>query len=124
MPRYDFRCKECSHTFTVTYVSVGAVDENLPQCPECGANELSRLIKRVNLLTSEDRRLENLADPSRLAGLDEEDPRAVGKMMRDMANELGEDPGEEFNEVVDRLEAGESPESIEQSMDISGMDDI
>jgi len=29
---------------------------------------------------------------------------------------MGEDMGEEFNEVVDRLEKGESPESIEGSM--------
>jgi Flp pilus assembly protein TadB len=36
--------------------------------------------------------------------------------MRKMGNEMGEDLGEEFDEVVDRLEAGEDPESIEQSM--------
>jgi len=33
-----------------------------------------------------------------------------------MGSEMGEDLGPEFNEVVDRLESGEDPESIEKSM--------
>jgi hypothetical protein len=33
---------------------------------------------------------------------------------------MGEDLGPEFNEVVDRLEAGEDPESIESSLASSG----
>ena len=33
-----------------------------------------------------------------------------------MSNEMGEDLGDEFKEVVDRLESGEDPEAIEQSM--------
>ena len=36
--------------------------------------------------------------------------------MRSLSREMGEDMGDEFNEVVDRLEKGEAPESIEESM--------
>ncbi|MDX1416725.1 MAG: hypothetical protein R3293_21165 [Candidatus Promineifilaceae bacterium] len=61
-------------------------------------------------------------DDSSMAGLDEEDPRALGRFMRKMSNEMGEDMGAEFNEVVDRLEKGESPESIEESMPDLGND--
>ena len=39
-----------------------------------------------------------------------------------MSQEMGEDLGDEFKEVVDRLEAGEDPESIEQSMPELGGD--
>jgi len=46
----------------------------------------------------------------------EHDPQALGKMMRQMGNEMGEDLPTEFNEVVDRLEAGQSPEEIEASI--------
>jgi hypothetical protein len=46
----------------------------------------------------------------------EEDPKALGKMMRKMSNEMGEDLGPEFGEVIGRLEAGQSPEEIEKSM--------
>jgi hypothetical protein len=57
-----------------------------------------------------------MMDESALAGLDEEDPRALGQFMRKMSREMGEDMGEEFNEVIDRLEKGQSPEDIEAAM--------
>ncbi len=42
-------------------------------------------------------------------------------MMRKMGNEMGEDVGPEFDEVVDRLEAGQSPEDIEKAIpDLEG----
>ena len=43
-------------------------------------------------------------DPdSMMAGLDEEDPRSLGRFMRKMGSEMGEDLGDEFDEVVGRL---------------------
>jgi hypothetical protein len=50
------------------------------------------------------------------ADVDENDPRAMARMMRQMSEEAGEDMPPEFDEVVGRLEAGESPEEIEQTM--------
>jgi Flp pilus assembly protein TadB len=53
--------------------------------------------------------------------VDENDPRSMARMMRRMGSEMGEELPEEFNDVVDRLEAGESPEEIEQDMpDLGG----
>jgi Flp pilus assembly protein TadB len=40
----------------------------------------------------------------------------MGRWMRKMSREMGEDLGPEFDEVVGRLEAGEDPEEIERSM--------
>jgi hypothetical protein len=37
-------------------------------------------------------------------------------MMRKMSQEMGEDIGPEFDEVVDRLESGQSPEDIEKAI--------
>ncbi len=37
-------------------------------------------------------------------------------MMRQMSQEIGEDMGPEFDEVIGRLEAGQSPEDIEQAI--------
>lgn len=54
-------------------------------------------------------------DLSSLEGV-EEDPRALGRMMRKMGSEMGEDLPPEFDEVVDRLEAGQSPEDIESAL--------
>lgn len=55
------------------------------------------------------------SNPDALDGLDE-DPQAMGRLMRKMSSEMGEDLGPEFDEVVDRLEKGQSPEEIEASM--------
>jgi hypothetical protein len=60
--------------------------------------------------------LDSLDPDSMLAGVDEEDPRSLGKFMRKMSSEMGEDLGDEFDEVVNRLESGESPEEIEKTM--------
>ena len=46
----------------------------------------------------------------------EDDPKAMGQMMRKMGKEMGEDMPPEFDEVVGRLEAGQSPEEIESAV--------
>lgn len=69
---------------------------------------------------SEESRLESMADPSGWGDFDENDPKSMARMMKKMGTEMGEDLGPEFSEVVDRLEAGEDPESIESSLAPSG----
>jgi len=69
---------------------------------------------------SEESRLESMADPTSWGDFDENDPRSMARMMKKMGNEIGEDLGPEFDEVVDRLEAGEAPESIDTSLDSGG----
>jgi len=46
----------------------------------------------------------------------EDDPKAMGQMMRKMGKEMGEELPPEFDEVVGRLEAGQSPEEIESAV--------
>ena len=46
----------------------------------------------------------------------ENDPREMGRVMRKMGKEMGEELPPEFNEVVDRLEKGQSPEEIESAV--------
>jgi len=48
-----------------------------------------------------------------MSGLDENDPKSMGRWMRKMAAESGEAMPAEFDEVVGRLESGEDPENIE-----------
>lgn len=114
MPIYEYRCNTCRRRVTILVRSFST--PYTPKCDRCGSTDLRRLISRVAVLHSEESRLEALADPSNLADLDENDPKSLARWMRRMSNELGEDLGDEFNEVVDRLEAGESPEEIEKSM--------
>jgi len=116
VPIYEYHCQDCRRRVTVFLRSFAAAEAAVPKCPICGSENLSRLISRVTMLRSEEGRLEDLADPSNLAGLDEDDPKSIGRWMRRMGGELGEDLGDEFGEVIDRLEAGQSPEEIETAM--------
>src|SRR3990170_176891 len=43
-----------------------------------------------------------------LEGLDESDPRAMAAWARRMRTEMGDDAGPEMDEMIDRLERGES----------------
>jgi putative FmdB family regulatory protein len=116
MPIYEYRCSDCKKKISVFFRSLSAVDHSQARCPTCGGANLSRLVSRVRAIRSEESRLENMADDSALSGLDENDPQSMGRWMRKMAAESGEAMPGEFDEVVGRLESGESPESIEKSM--------
>lgn len=122
MPVYEYRCQNCRQLvrLTFTFSEYGKVE---PMCPNCESMNLTRRIGRIAMAKSEDARMDGMMDESALAGLDEDDPRSLGKFMRKMSNEMGEDMGDEFNEVVGRLEKGESPDSIEQSMPDLGAGD-
>jgi putative FmdB family regulatory protein len=120
MPIYEYRCAGCRRRVSIWWKTFGEAEAGRPVCPRCGGTELSRLMSRVAVLRSEESRLDDMADPASFGDLDENDPRAMARWMRRMSAEMGEDLGDDFGEVVDRLEAGESPESIEESMPDSG----
>lgn len=121
MPTYDYRCQNCRRRFDkfFTYHEYGTKPV---VCPHCGSENVQRKIGRIRVARSEASRLESFSDSADLAGL-EDDPRALGKMMRQMSGELGEEMGPEFHEVVGRLESGQSPEQIEQDLPDLGLDD-
>jgi putative FmdB family regulatory protein len=115
MPIYEYRCRNCHRRVSILLRGFEAANAR-PKCTYCGHDELDRLVSRVAVLRSEETQLDNLADSSALGDLDENDPRSIGRWMKKMSGEAGEDLGDEFREVVDRLEAGQSPEDIESSM--------
>ncbi len=121
MPTYEYRCLKCSKRFDVMmrYSEYGKKEV---LCPHCQSNHVTRKIGRIRIARSDESRLEAMADPAALAGI-EDDPIAMGKMMRQMGSQLGEDMGPEFNEVVSRLERGDSPDEIEKDIPDLGMDD-
>ena len=108
MPVYEYRCESCGryHQQLVLVLSTYQV----PPCPRCGKPTLRKLVSRFAVKRSEDSRLDDLADPSSFADVDENDPRSVARWARKMGDTLGEDLGPEFDEMVDRMEAGEMPD--------------
>ena len=130
MPYYDYRCEQCEK-INRFFFSFKEYDSAEPNCKNCGSSSLRRRIRRVALAKSEESRMDSMMDDSTLAALEDEDPRALGRFMRQMSSEMGEPMDDEFGEVVDRLEKGQSPEDIEAAMpDLAadggggGMDDV
>lgn len=117
VPIYEYRCNQCRRKTTVFVRSFSAAVE--PACERCGSRDLARLISRFAVVRSEESRLEDLAGPSSLAGLDEDDPRSIAQWARRMGDAAGEDLGPEWDEMVDRMEAGELPDDL----DGDGLDD-
>jgi putative FmdB family regulatory protein len=120
MPTYQYRCLACQRRFEIfmTYTEYG---QKPIHCTHCGSENVIRRIGRIRVAKSEESRLDAISDPSALEGL-EDDPKALGRMMRKMSSEMGEDLGPEFSEVVDRLEAGQNPEEIEKALPDLGND--
>jgi len=111
MPVYEYRCHGCKRRVSVFFRSFNSISD--PVCPQCGSTQLTKLVSRVAVMKSEESRLEDLADPSTLSGLDENDPKSVARWARKMGQELGEDLGPEYEEMIDRMEAGEMPDDEE-----------
>ena len=101
MPVYEFACNACGQLTSVFVRSVNSpVDA---KCERCGGTDLGRLVSRFAVL-----RRAGSGDGMSLDDLDENDPRAMAAFARQMQRESGEEMGPEFDEMVGRLESGES----------------
>jgi putative FmdB family regulatory protein len=120
MPTYEYRCQECQRRFSV-FMTFAEYGKKAVVCPHCKSERVQRKIGKVRVARSADISPDNLPDPSSLEGL-EEDPRALGRMMRQMSQQVGEEMPPEFDEVVGRLEKGQSPEDIERDLPDLGAD--
>ncbi len=114
MPTYRYHCLSCKKRFEL-FMTFQEYGLKPVACPACGSEKVERRIERIRVLKDDAARLARMADPESLARIDD-DPKALGKMMREMESGLGEKMGSEFDEVVDRLESGQTPEAIEREL--------
>ncbi len=106
MPIYEYECADCRRR--VSLLIRAAADAAAPTCPRCGSAALSRLMSRFASPKSEDARMDSLGDSSSFGDLDENDPASVGRFMKKMGREFGEDLGDDFEEAMDEtLAAGD-----------------
>lgn len=116
MPIYEYRCAECGRKFEALVRKTQ--EESSLRCPRCGSGNMKRLISRFRSIKSEEARLESLTDPSRLAGLDENDPASMARWLKRMGGELGEDISrEEIDQMADELASGKA---LEEGGDAGG----
>lgn len=105
MPIYEFECTKCRRKFGALVMSRARLGD--VRCRHCGAAELERLWSRFSSPKSEEARLESLADPGALSGVDENDPQSVARFMKKMGREMGEDLGEDFDQALEQGMDGE-----------------
>lgn len=105
MPIYEYLCRKCGRKMSFLVMSTASFQ---PVCRHCKGQNLEQLFSRFAMPKSEESRLESLADPSTLSGLDENDPGSVARWMKKMGKELGEDFG---GEDIDQLAEEAAQES-------------
>jgi putative FmdB family regulatory protein len=140
MPIYEYQCEKCRRILSFLVRNVAT--HQPPVCPKCGHPKMTRAIsrfaapkgnKKAPAVASPDSQaaVDNAGIPHGLEklvaeteGLDENNPRALGHIMRKVMEQTPEQVPEEMHEVVRRLESGDAPEKIEQDMgDLLGDDE-
>jgi putative FmdB family regulatory protein len=105
MPIYEYRCRKCAKRFSVLTLRIS--ERAVALCPKCGSRAADRLMSRFAMPKSESARLDSLADPSALGDLDADDPKSVGRWMRKVGKEMGDElGGEDLDEMIDEVEGG------------------
>jgi len=121
MPIYEYRCRDCRKKSSFLTLSINAELE--PKCTHCGSRNMIKLVSRVAIFRSEESRLENMADPSKLGDLDENDPKSVARWMKKMGKEMGEDMGEGFDQEVEQA-AEDAARAKDEGEGSGGTDDL
>jgi putative FmdB family regulatory protein len=107
MPIYEYRCAKCRKRTSVFVRSMSTAVQ--AKCEHCGSNRVTRLMSRVTVVRSAGGSIGDF-DESMLADVDENDPRSVARWARRMKDEIGDDLGSDFDEVIDQMEAGGFPD--------------
>jgi len=130
MPIYEFYCRDCHRVYS--FLSRLVAPDKRPACPKCGRRDLTR---RVSLFAISKGRKEEPAAPSggpsldderleramqalasEAEGMNEEDPRHSARLMRKLFGATGVPVTGRMEEALKRLEAGESPDRVEEEM--------
>ncbi len=143
MPIYEYLCPACNRVFSFLVKNVNERKE--PTCPKCERGGLRKRMSKFAVMGvtrkssadpagGKDEDGDPLDDPrveremmklmAQAEGIDENDPRQLGHLMRRMTEITGEPVEPEMEEAMRRLEAGEDPEKIEADMgDVLGEDE-
>ena len=123
MPIYEYACNGCRRKVSVFQRSITTV--TAARCPECGSEDLNRLISKFAFHRSmpdfDDG--PDFGDDDFMGDVDENDPRSVARWARRMSDQMGEEMPPEFNEQLARMEAGEMPDEDGFGSDDDGLDD-
>lgn len=132
MPIYEYYCRE-NHTIYQFFAKTLAQGQTAPKCPDNPKYRLSKVVSAFAITGGakeetqdaapagdavEDARMDAAmgAMEKEFAHVDENDPKAMARMMRKMAELTGEKIDGEMEEVVRKLEEGADPDSLEDQL--------
>lgn len=122
MPIYEYRCSVCGKKTEI--ITFRASEEVEKVCRHCGSAEVAKVPSRVRVRMSEETRMERLTDPSRFAGLDENDPASMAKWMKTMGREFGDElGGEDVDTLVEEAMEEEARGEAAPATDDGGLSD-
>ena len=113
MPIYEYECSSCNKAVSIFFLSFTEAYDTTPICPECGGQNLTRLLSQVSISQN---KKEFKANDTKIANSDLEDPKTLAREMAKATSSSKVDYGEDFREVKGRLEKGETPVTIETKM--------
>jgi len=145
MPIYEYYCPDNNKIYQF-FAKTLAHGRTMPKCPDNAAFRMEKLLSPFAVTGrgnkkdepgaassspdgspaatdgGDDPRMEAAmaAMESEFSNVDENDPRAMGRMMRRMAELSGEKIDGEMEEVVRKLEEGADPDSLEEQLGGAG----
>ena len=134
MPIYEFYCRECHALYSFFTATIDT--SKLPDCPQCGLEELERRPARFAAITRAPSATDDTDDDpfagldesrmeaamqaleKNLGGLDEDhpDPRQLASALRTIGSATGLEMGPRMEEMLSKLESGTDPEALEAEM--------
>ena len=117
MPLYEYRCNSCHRRVTILVREHAAPPAT---CPECGSAELERIFSSFAVRkTDQDIYDDILSDNRLVSGLVHDDPRALAEWNKKMSQGTDHEVAPEYEDMLERLEAGEMPERTAKGGDSS-----
>jgi len=99
MPIYEYYCEDCKGFSS--FLLLRTTEELEPYCKCCGSKCVKRIVSRVSVPRSEEKRVGGLLDPSKFSDLDENNPRSIEQIVRRVSGELGDELGEGLEESIE-----------------------
>ncbi len=111
MPLYEYRCDNCHRRVTILIRDFSG--SSSITCPNCGSTELERLFSSFSVRKSDTAVYDEILSDSQLVkGLMHNDPRALAEWNKKMSQGIDEEIAPEYDEMLDRMEAGEMPDDL------------
>jgi len=130
MPIYEFYCPDCHRIFNFFSKSVNTT--KVPVCPTCKVRELEKMVSLFSPLSGAQEgppegddnidagKLEKAMALLEHEGgkIKEDDPRQAARFMQKLTETTGVRLNPKMEELLGRMEAGESPEALEAEMGV------